>query len=85
MTVNALFSTLANDDLTILDPPIHFSVGGSSTFQFNISINDDNDFEGAHSFAISFSSEPFLNTGTTPQATIIITDFDGKLFQSACE
>ena len=71
-------STIENEDFTIPSSPITFSAGGRSTFQFDIMIDDDSDFEGDHSFSISFVGDPFVNMGTIPEAIVVITDFDGK-------
>ena len=52
-------------------------IGGPSTFEFNITLIDDNDFEGDHSFRISLPGSPIMN-GLIPEADIIITDRTGK-------
>ena len=65
-------------DFTIPTSPIQFVVGGPSTFEFNISLDDDNDFEGDHSFLIILPGTPIAN-GLISQAEVVITDRDGKL------
>ena len=73
-----LLSTIDNNDYSFPSFPVSFSAGGPSTFQFDIMLNDDNDFEGDHSFSISFTGGTFVNMGTIPEAIVVITDFDGK-------
>ena len=78
VSVLLIFSIIESEDFSIPWFPITFSAGGPSTFQFNITITDDDDFEGDHSFSISFNGSPLVNMGTIPEATVVITDSSGK-------
>ncbi len=55
-----------------------FSAGGPSTFEFDITINDDDDFESFHSFSISFDSSVISSGGTNSTTVIVISDRDGR-------
>ncbi len=57
---------------------VQFTVGGSAEFEFNITINDDDDFEGFHSFELSFDMTPFSAVGTNSTTIVEISDFDGE-------
>lgn len=58
---------------------------GMTMVQFNISINDDNIFEGNETFDLSINSSTLPNkviVGNPGQTTVTIVDNDGKYVKS---
>ncbi|XP_064387784.1 uncharacterized protein LOC135335951 [Halichondria panicea] len=78
VTANFNIDSLTDSSDASLPTPseIMFSAGGSSTFEFDIVINDDIDFESFHSFSISFDSTMISSGGTISTAIIVISDRD---------
>ena len=59
---------------------VDFVADGVSTFSIDVSILNDDDFEGFHSFTIAFdSASPIVSgVGDIGTTTITIGDFEGK-------
>ena len=58
-----------------------FTAGGEPTFSLNITIVNDNDFEGFHSFSITISGG-LISPGAIPTTTVVISDVEGEQFCS---
>ena len=73
------FSPDANDiSFASADLTLEFPAGGDTSFSFTFTAEDDNDFEGFHSFVIFLpgDSNPIQPAGI-PYTIITITDHDG--------
>ena len=63
---------------------INFVASGATTFSVTIDANNDNDFEGLHSFVISLPTDSGYIVpldSDTASTTITISDFDGEINQ----
>ena len=81
------FSTDANDVIfTPADMTINFVASGATTFSVTIDANNDNDFEGLHSFVISLPTDSGYIVpldSDTASTTVTISDFDGEINHSS--
>ena len=69
-------------DLTVdfsISTLIEFTAGGESTFDLDLNITDDDDFEGFHSFSITISGG-LISPGAIPTTTVVISDVEGEQF-----
>ncbi len=77
-----MVSTGSDVTFNTSDLIINFNAFENTTFSLTIDANNDDDFEGFHSFVISLPTDSdYINplASDTASTTITISDFDGKI------